>query len=341
MTDDVVNDFLEHHGVKGMKWGVRNEDDTSDGLSDVQKDLKAHPTKKLSPEEKKQLRINQKKHDSHFDPSEEEPPKKGWRPTKKQAVLIGVGTVVAAGIVAGAVYKVKTGGKVPSFSEADYLNSIRSAETPGWIKNYSGHHMSPTDYKGIIGNSCGRVWTGEHLTKESFAQKEIIYEKGHQFWRISRKKESTFRDSTYALSNEADFARYVNTFAMAADRDAQLISFKANDTVKIPDLHTTLNAMHSVLVKEGKTKVKPAEVVTHFTNMSGGGYSSPRSKNFINELVSKGYHGIVDQMDAGVYGEVPLVLFDKTRLGQKSATPLQSLDLKKYEKMLVDIPNRR
>lgn len=40
MTNDVVEDFLEHHGVKGMKWGVRKERPSSVTVSVVGKQLK-------------------------------------------------------------------------------------------------------------------------------------------------------------------------------------------------------------------------------------------------------------------------------------------------------------
>src|SRR4249919_3988743 len=142
MTDDQVNNFLEHFGVRGMRWGVRNEEKLKgDEHSDVQKALKANPSKPLSKEQKRQLEINQKKHDSHFEPSEAEQSPKGWRPTKKQ-VVIGAATVaVGAAAAAAIIYKTKSGGSlkdimpdtsiwepkakptkfIREFSESDYL----------------------------------------------------------------------------------------------------------------------------------------------------------------------------------------------------------------------------
>ena len=338
MTDDDVNDFLEHFGVKGMRWGVRNEDESGGKDSAVQKALKENPPPKLSKKQQNQLAINEKKHDAKFDVSEDEAPK-GWRPTKTQIAVVAVGAVAAGAII----YKVKTGNKLPTdgFSEGDYLKAVRSAETPSWVPGFAGKHMSRADFKGLIDNSKGRVWTGEHITAESFRHGELEFGKGHKFFRISRAVENSFSDATYATASESDFTRYLHAFSLSPALDAQRITFDAADSVKIPKLHTQLETMRRVLVGEGRTKVKPSEVIEEFSGMSGGGWSSPRARNFISLLRAQGYHGIVDQMDAGVYGETPLVLFDKTRFGAKSATPLASLDLKHYASLLTDISNRR
>jgi hypothetical protein len=185
------------------------------------------------------------------------------------------------------------------------------------------------------------VWTGDHLTKESFVQKPMEFAKGHMFFRISQRKENSFGKATYCVPSEADFSRYLSSFGGAFNKDAHRISFTAKDTVRIPDLHTQLNAMHRVMVNEGHTKIKPEDVVRRFSILSGGGWDTPRGRSLIDILKSQGYHGIVDQMDAGTYGENPLVLFGNEMLGRKTAVPLSSIDLKHFADILTDIPNRR
>lgn len=340
MNEEEISKFLEHHGIKGQKWGIRKKDDIggNDSASPVQKALKENKGPPLTKEQKALVAETQKKHDAKSEVSEDDNAP-GWRPTKKQVALVAAGALFAAVVI----YKVKTG-KSPStaaFSVDDYLKVARSADTPGWVAGFAGTHMSPTDYKGLVENSAGRVWTGQHVTAESFRQKAFSLPKGHEFFRISQRAENSFKDTTYAVSSTEDFARYLHTFKGAANSGAQKISFKATSTVKVPDMHTQLEAMRQVLSTEVGAKVTPEHVLENYAHMTGGGFTGPKSVKFLSVLRKQGFHAIIDEMDAGVYGESPLVLIDKTVFGKKTSTSLASLGADYLKAQLVDIKNRR
>jgi len=340
--DDDIEAFLEHHGVKGMHWGVVKKEE-SGGDSPVQKALKANPSPKMTPAEKAHHAKVQAAHDSHFDKSEAESPK-GWRPTKKQVAIIGIGAVAATAIVGAAVYKAKTGHNVPiktEYSAEDYLKALHSDHTPGWVHGFAGKKMSPEDYAGLVQNSKGRTWTAGHfLTKESFSEAPVSYPKGHEFLRISREAESSFKKGgTYAVGSEADFARYLNS-AEFGGRGYQ-IAFKAKDEVKIASPKDALDAAHASLIRRGFKHPSAKDVIDEYEHVSGGSFNTAKGKSFVKELLKKGYHGVVDQMDVGSYGERPLVLFDHSNLGEKVATPMKDLDLGHFKDILTDIPNRR
>lgn len=327
-----IEDFIEHFGVKGMRWGVRNEDETNPSDSIVLRDIKTHEGPPLSKEQLDNIEANKKKHAAKFEASEAEP-SKGWRPSKSELAAMAVGAVVAGAVI----YKLKSGKTVVPFSKEDYLNVTRSAETPDWVLKYAGKPMTGSDYNGLVQNSVSRVWGGSHVTKESFGRPPISFPKDHQFFRFSGVAEQSFGVATYSTSNEADAARYFTTFSSKT----HLVTFKSTDTVRVADIHTQLNAVQKLMVERGAKKVTPKRVLDEYSSYSGGSWNSPFAKRLLGELNKQGFHGIVDEMDAGVYGETPLVLFDPTRFTKKVATPLKQIKTKHFTDILTDIPNRR
>ena len=340
IDDDDVEAFLEHHGVKGMHWGIRNDEEPV-GESEVQKALKANPPPKQTPAQKAHHAEVKKAHDSHFNKSEAESPK-GWRPTKKQVALIGIGAVAAAAIIGGAVYKAKTGVPVKtSYSSEDYLKVLKSDNTPGWVHGFAGKKMSPTDYAGLVENSTGRTWeSGHFLTKESFSDTPISYPNGHQFLRLSYSPETSFgKSGTYAVGSEDDFARYL--FTNEFGKKSHQIAFAAKEEIQIASPKEALDIAHASLISQKVKNPSAKDVVKEYETISGKSWSTPKAKSFIKELLKRGYDGIVDQMDVGSYGERPLVLFDDSEFDHKVATEVGKLDLNHFKEILTDIPNRR
>lgn len=335
VDENDVENFLNHHGVKGMKWGVINEDNLS---SDVQKTLDANPPRKLSTKETQNVAASKAKHNAHFEKSDSSTSDGHWKPTKKQVAVVAIGAIAAAAII----YKVKTGNSAPevfeAFSKETYMNLARDAESPAWLNQYAGKKMDPTYYGGVVQSSVSRVWNSNHVTKECFAQGEITFPKGHQFYRLSHAAEKGFAGATYTIPSEADLARYMGTSEFG--NKTKLIKFAAETDIKIPDLHTRLNAMHKVLIDSGAKKVKPQRVFDSYSELVGGKWDSVRAKKFFAELEKQGFHGIIDDMDAGVYGEKPLVMFGHGLSG-KTSSDLTEKYIKQLLDTLVEIPNRR
>lgn len=328
--DDYMN-FIEHHGVKGQKWGVRN---ISEKLgTDVQKLLHDHPNPPLSPGQKKILDANNKKWKAKFEGP------KGWTPGEKHAAE------VAAGVAFVGALTLATRGKDLSllkksagFSAEDYMKVVNSADTPDWIAPLRGKAMSATDFGGLVDHTKGRLWTGTNfVTKESFKQEPITFPKGHQFYRISHVPEKTFNTGkTYMLSNEDDLARYRSSYEFGGD--GYQIGFKATGDVKVPDLHTNLEAMRVAMIRTGHGKVTPNDVINEYASQSGGTWSDSTATSFIGELKKQGYHAIIDDMDAGIYGEQPLVLFDSGVVGPKTSTKITKAPA---NAMVKELTNRR
>lgn len=367
-------DILAHHGVKGMKWGVRNEDDTGGGGGGGSKpptekaqhnaDTKMYMAaaakipKPTMPQARMIYEQNVQKSASKVAPSER-PPTKGpggtiknagfkakdtWdnlSPQQKKALAWGAGTVaVYAGLyLAGNAANNKLQGMV--LKEAGIKNISE-------IERLAGKPIDPKKFYGLVGFSQGKTWFGGqgYLTKEAFARPEFELPAGHTFYRLTTKAESSFGEATYATHSVDDFRRYVAGFRQEkGGSNFHLVTWTSKDPIKVPDVTTILGHLHGAMEADPLTtsfktgKMTPERVAMEYQHLSGGGWNTPLAKSLIQRLKENGYGALVDEMDAGVIGETPLVFFGKESATPKISQPFGAKQIKAAEALLKEINN--
>lgn len=334
MIDDSVEDFLAHYGVKGMRWGVRKDPETGSSrpsakLLGLYKGIKLETPS--DDERARNLAENEKKFRSKFTEDGSDPKAstgKRWRPTPKQWAYIGVGAAFV-GLVAYSAYK---GNK-----ELKALATI------------PGEACDPKAYKFQVSMSKLKTWGGEppYITNKSYLQDDFTLPKGHLFHRISTTAESKFKSATYATSNTDDFNRYLTAFRGEKIGQLHHVTFNAKEEVKVPSLVKRLEAMRSVLTdnlgydSSLGYEAAPSDAFIEYTRRSGGSWSDITSGSFFNKLKAQGYGAIIDDMDAGVIGEAPLVLFNKDLFTEKVSKTISMVDISKAETSLVELLNRK
>lgn len=377
---DIVDKVLAHHGVKGMKWGVINEDDTGGAPSGAAKDPKKQPkgdvevpktTKKAAAPEsttsksssaektssaktsavlagnKKWSEIPEPKHttselkknyaDSHakfikkVEPSNAESPgktKTPLTPEQKKKIAKGiVAGVVIGGYVALAVYGTKK-------MNDDMLKQAMGETDP----------RSPAGiFKMAVANSK-KTWSTGYITQLSHDRPEFELPIGHVFHRISTGAENSFKDATYATHSIEDFNRYVTAFRGEKIGAAAFhhVTFEATSPIKVPNLKTTLDTLHEVMASDGLGAPTQAEVLNTYKRLSGSSWDSyDHGPKLFEALAKKGYGAIVDEMDANVIGESPIVLFAKENVSSKVSTLMSNRDIVEAEKAVTDFANRK
>lgn len=317
--------FLEHYGVKGMKWGVVNEDESTGN------------DKKLSKEEAANLEKNKKLHAKKFEVSSEET---GWRPTKKQVAVVALGLAAATAIIYAKKSSVDVNNLKP-LSVDDYMKAAHFSNYPLQNKIKPGEILSKEQYSDLVSDSSSRIWNQKHhITVDSFKNsKPLTLQKNHQFYRLSQGIETGFKNHTYATANSDDFTRYLSSSEFGSSK--YMINFKATREIKIPDLHTKLEITRRTMARHGVKDLSSKNVIKTYESFSGGPFESKWAKRFSSELLKSGYHGVIDEMDAGVYAESPLVLLDRKAFSDKNSTKISSLALSSALKNIKEIPNRR
>lgn len=330
MSDD-LDDFLAHYGVKGMKWGVVKKDATSSdpaSSKETSKYIAAIPkAPKLSNAQKaKNAAENQAKFlaKAEIDPADTLPDSgKGWHPTGKQ-VAWGLAGAAFVGLYAYGAYT----GRLPR----------------------PGSPCTAAQFNAAVSRSKMQTWYKDtYITEQSFARSEFSLPSGHVFNRISTVAEDSFNvaKGTYATHSVEDFNRYVTAFRHEKNSSKGLyhVAFEATSEVKVPNLTTVLGALSDVLTARNGSPPSPEQVLKTYTGMSGGAWIKddvfPVKKLLFEKLSSYGYHAIVDEMDAGVIGETPLVLFDYSVVGQKTATNLTAEAIKLAEASITELSNRK
>ena len=337
---------LSHHGVKGMKWGVINKDDV--GSSTLQNHINEAKNHKFTKEQQAQIDKTKAQHDAKFGPSESDP--KGWRPTGKQVAY----TIAGAAAVGLILYGVKTnkassfqlptyGEGAPKltkhFSDNDYSQILREVEKPTWLPK-PGTKMEAKMYDGLVDSRSGHIWCENYVTRDLLNEKSFELPSGHQFFRLSSQLEHEFGHATYATTSEADLARYYATFTDGYK--TKLVGFKSTSPIKVAHVRDQLDAMHDVIAAQHPGKeVYPEMVVSALHAHSGGSFATGEGRALVSTLRSRGFHGIVDAMDVGVYGEKPVVLFAPEKMTPKVTKRISSDYAKKLENMVTEIPNRR
>lgn len=211
------------------------------------------------------------------------------------------------------------------------------------LKLLAGKPISLDQYTKAMQASKYASWSGGGYIKESsYLRPAFSLPAGHTFNRISTAAEKTFGDSTYATHSISDFNRYIAGFSgEKSGIPLKHITFKATKEIKVPDLTTTLDSLETVLKKYSSDPISKEEVVRRYQGLSGGNWSDKHALGLFSELRKRGFGAIVDEMDAGVIGETPLVIFSKAVKPPKNAVPLTNSAMQRAKEALIELENRK
>lgn len=340
--DDLVGLYLKHYGVKGMRWGVRKEDEPAKPRKTAAEKLtgrrlgnaaleaeyrKAVATmpKPTPNQQAAHLQANQSKFAAKagFSP-DDIPEDKKWKPTGKQ-VALGVAGLAVVGLVGYSAYKY---GKV--YPPGEILHNTPEANAKAFNLQVMKSKMMS--------------WGGSnYLYPSSFEQQDYSLPAGHTFHRISKYAEDSFRGATYATHSTEDYHRYLTAFRHELGPGAKLhhVTFQATEEIKIPALTMRLETMREVLSDRWGKDVPHEDAVRWYTKLSGGSWDDPIADGFFEALGKKGYHAIVDDMDAGVIGDSPLVIFKPSSFSSKSASVIKAEHIKEAESLVKELANRK
>lgn len=369
------NKFVKHYGVKGMKWGVRKEPIPSGGTtrraietSKVNQStkaymganvgLKAENQPKTAKEAAANLGANQKKFDDKFGGSDSGKGQSGgtskakggdktlsddkskrtlkdrWNGLDDQTKS----QLITAGVYAGLIGAAYIYGKK---NEVDYTQIGQN------FKNYAGKKIDATTFNKHVAYSSAKSWTGAgYINNESFTRSAFELPAGNTFYRLSTSVEDSFRNTTYATHNVKDYNRYVTSFSKElgslGKKDIYNKTFTTKSPTKVPPLTEVLGSLNTILSNaHGGGRVDEKTTLKAYESLSGGSWKSPYATQLIASLKSKGYGALVDEMDAGVIGESPLVFFNSENASTKEIKKLSKFDKKKASMSLIELMNRK
>lgn len=305
--------LLMHYGVKGMRWGVVKDDEPTSGEAGAKADYKAiyRPKAPSTSQEKraKALSTTTQFVDKH------EPPngRSKLSPETKKKLIYGiVGGLAVAAVVGGAYYAKKNGVSLPNVNLDSYLEATKTSRLS--------------------------AINADFITKASFDRKGFTLPAGHTFSRISGGVEKSFGHVTYTSSSDADFNRYVAQLGHAMTHK---VTFKSTQPVKVSSLTSALETLREVLGGSAGRVVDREEALNTYRELIGGKWDSPLASDFFSAMKKKGFSALIDEMDAGVISESPLIIFNHDGLGKKTTKVMSKTDLAKALGVVSDFVNRK
>lgn len=343
-----TNDSLAHYGVKGMRWGVRKSDDRKGQTLGNLEEYKAIEAPRLSNREKTHHRqVNEAKSLAKLKDPVPSDPIKGLTPEQKRMMYVAGGGLAAAAIIGGAFYlNGRSNSSMITLQERGIRNDSKLREQVEAYRKKTWDPSNPgASFENMVEFSKNRTWSGDpgYIQPSSWARPAFEIPAGTVFNRVSGANETVWNDFTYITHNAADTTRYLANFAngISADDRLRLVSSTSKGTVKVPDLHTTLETVREVLSSRSGAESSPKEAWEAYRAMSGGSWESDRARDFFDALRKKGYSAIVDEMDAGVIGDTPLVLFNPSLMGDKTNKLLDVPDFESAWQNVTELTNRK
>jgi hypothetical protein len=316
---DEINYFLDHHGVKGQKWGVRKERQTSAGTGSTKKE-------DLSPLEKQvktkldSLGYNEAQLDRRFGPEADAAyanrnEKKPLLTNTQKKLLVGVGGVAVLGAAAYGLHKYgKNYG--PITNEVNKMSNLK-------IQSELGGYL-PGDINKL-------------------STKRLELQPGSIVKRLSMTKETNVRDQFFAAVDDRDVERYKailpiywKSWTGKRKPEGFVVSLKAKDVIKAPSERETLDIFKSMLnddfdvpFRPGKTNLRgflkskigfdaDDDVLSRrYLHEFAGQWHDPSNeftKGMFRRVKSLGFNAVPDMNDANNLANAPHIFLDGNKL---------------------------
>ena len=354
-----VDEFLSHYGRKGMKWGVIRDDDQ---LSRASSGSKTSTESKSKPKESSVESFKQASASLNTSTKKEQLQKEGPAkqkakaeiefphstkgvpkdPTKdpvsdlkegglsrNQKIALGVGGAIA---VAGlAYYGNKHLGNIKAqeaLLQAERIKRLKDLPDPvgdaqrkkqdAEMSALFGPNMVPRpDDNRAYGYYAG------FQNNRMFDRPEFTIPKSTMFQRLSSQPETGegYSKGTYASFLPNDNKRYGTSEEFG--KKPYVVNFQAKDDIRVPAVSTVLKTMKDLGDPDG-IPMSDKDAVNWYRGMSGANWNNAYGQKIIGSLKNQGYSAMVDDMDAGFVGDLPVVFFGEP--SNSSARPRTDAD---------------
>jgi hypothetical protein len=168
-------------------------------------------------------------------------------------------------------------------------------------------------------NGGGAFYAG--LTnKKALSRPEFVIPEGTVFHRLSNHEEDSSeygrRKGAYATFLNNDNKHY-GASGEFGDKKYK-INFEAKGPTRVPTVQTVVAHLKQVNSADNPNYTTEM-AMNDYRSMAGGGWSSNSALKLFDSLRTYGYGAIVDDMDAGYLGDLPMVFFGDA--GPATATP--------------------
>lgn len=251
--------------------------------------------------------------------------------TDNQKVLIGVGAAVAIGglaIYGNNKYKDNKFGVTSESKKKDLDDNLATSHAE-WQAIFGRDHPGKPSKLGYAGAVNGPPDGGFHHTltsKSAWDIPEFTIPTGTVFQRLSDHPEDVSGygnpRGAYATFLHNDKKLYGSSFEFGSS--GYTVNFHAKGDTKVASLPTIMSHLAAIKQRDSPGVHTEKSLAQDYYNLAGAGWKSGDSVKLMDSLKASGFGAIVDHMDAGFMGDLPIVFFGDAHRG--TSTPRTAKD---------------
>lgn len=355
-------DFLEHYGVKGMKWGVRKEEETS-GRNSGQK-TEGTQTKSSEPVFSEQEKAVIAKLAPHGYTEQRMramygPGSPGGPPTQKRQLTEDQKDAIKSAVKIGAIAVVAGGGlyALNRYGKNKLIDMTLPANASPELRDFwrEAQHTKGDIAKGLSKRDLAKLST-----------ERVSLPVGSILKRVSTVKEDTIRaDGFFASFKDEDVGRYKAVLPVYwklwgyPNKEGHIVNLKANGEIKAPSPKETFDLFVKFLgspnpdarggtqrsivdefmpkwpLSEHTTDDQYARKVFNVAALGWANDNNPASKRFFDFVKGEGFNALIDMNDAGSLGDTPLRLLDGSMFEIAGHERLTASDISNAQKAVL------